>query len=66
MIITNNTKATTFHYFIELPGNTACGDLGPEGEAVLPSFDNKTNVKVLLTIWQTTDEMELVLSDSGL
>lgn len=66
MIITNNTKDATVHYFIERPGSSACGDLGPEGEAVLPTFDNKTDVKISLTISKTGDETEVVVADPGL
>ena len=54
------------HYFIECPGAADCGDLGAEGEAVLPHYDNKTHVKVTLYISQTRDGMEVVLEDPGL
>jgi hypothetical protein len=66
MTITNNSTATALHYFIECPGAADCGDLGYEGEAVLPHYDNKTFVKVTLIISRTTDGMEVVLSDPGL
>jgi hypothetical protein len=66
MIITNNTKATPLSYFIEHPGSSACGDLGPEGEAVLPSFDNKANVKLTLIFPKTGEETEVVIADPGL
>ena len=54
------------HYFIECPGAADCGDLGPEGEAVLPHYDNKTLVKVTLMISRTTDGMEVNVADPGL
>jgi hypothetical protein len=66
MIISNDSKVTMMHYFIECPGASDCGDLGPDGEAVLPHYDNKTHVKVTLVISRTTDGMEVVLGDPGL
>lgn len=66
MIISNNTTTTAMHYFIECPGAADCGDLGPDGEAVLAHYDNKTHVKVTLYISRTSDEMEIVLAAPGL
>jgi hypothetical protein len=66
MIITNNAKQGSMHYFIACTGASACGDLGPGDEAVLPSYNDKTNVTVTLNIWKTSDQMELTLNDSGL
>jgi hypothetical protein len=54
------------HYFIECTGASACGDLGPGDEAVLPQYDDKTNVAVTPHIAQTSDQMEVTLDDSGL
>ncbi len=66
MTIVNSTQDKTFHYFVECPGASNCGTLGPEGEAVFPVFDNKPNVKVTLTILQTGNETEVIVADPGL
>lgn len=65
MVITNNTNQKV-HYRADRPGGSDCGDLDPEGEAVLPSFDNQSDVKVTLHIPQTGDETEVLVSDPGL
>jgi ferredoxin len=66
MTITNGTKNETFYYQVACDGVGACGTLAPEGEAVLPHYDNKKNVKVTLTLYQTGDETEVVVADPGL
>jgi hypothetical protein len=66
MVITNNT-GQKIHYRVDRPpGGGDCGDLAPEGEAVLPSFDNKTDVRVVLHIPQTGDETEVIVAQPGL
>lgn len=65
MTITNNSNQRV-HYRAERAGGVDCGDLDPEGEVVLPSFDNKTDVKVILHIPQTEDETEVIVAQPGL
>ena len=66
MTITNGTKDKTFYYQVFGAGGGDCGTLGPEGEAVLAHYDNKTNIKVELTLYKTGDETEVVVTDPSL
>lgn len=65
MVITNNTNQK-ITYRIDRGGEGDCGTLDPEGEAEFPSFDNKTDVRVVLHIMQTGDETEVIVAQPGL
>jgi hypothetical protein len=67
MTITNNTQHASVYYSVSRKGGGVdCGNLAPGDDAVMPSFDDKPNVKVTLTISKTGDETEVVIQDPGL
>ena len=66
MTITNNTRHANIYYSTSRKGGVDCGNLGPGDDIVMPSFDDKPNVKVTLTISKTGDETEIIIQDPGL
>ena len=66
MTITNNTQHERVYYSVSDKGGVDCGNLGPGEEKVMPSFDDKPDVKVTLTISKTGDETEIIIQDGGL
>jgi hypothetical protein len=66
MTITNNTQHASVYYSISQKVGVDCGNLDPGDDVVLPSFDDKPDVKVTLTISKTGDETEVVIQDPGL
>lgn len=65
MTITNNSNQT-IGYRADRAGGSDCGDIAPSDDVVLPSFDNKTTVKVVLHLLKTGDETEIIVADPGL
>ncbi|HKP94063.1 MAG TPA: hypothetical protein VJS88_09220, partial [Chthoniobacterales bacterium] len=63
---TKNTQKASVYYSASSKGSTDCGNLSPGDEIVMPSMDNKTDVRVVLTISRTGDEDEIIIQDSGL
>ena len=66
MTITNNTQKASVYYSVSDKGSVDCGNLNPGDDVVLPSFDDKPDIKVTLTISKTGDEDEILIQDSGL
>jgi hypothetical protein len=66
MTITNNTQHASVYYSVSDKGGVDCGNLAPGDDIVLPSFDDKPDIKVTLTISKTGDETEVVIQDPGL
>ena len=67
MIITNNTQHASIYYSVSRKGGGVdCGTLAPGDDAVMPSFDDKPNVKVTMTISKTGDETVIEITDPGL
>jgi hypothetical protein len=66
MTITNNTQHASVYYSVSHAGGVDCGNLDPGDDAVMPSFDDKPDVKVTLTISKTGDETMIAISDPGL
>jgi hypothetical protein len=67
MTITNNTQKQSVYYSVSTKGGSVdCGNLGPGDDVVMPSFDDKPGVKVVLTISHTGDEDEIIVQNSGL
>ena len=66
MTITNNTQHANVYYSASHTGGVDCGNLAPGDDAVLPSFDNKSNVKITLTVSKTGDETVIDIADPGL
>ena len=66
MTITNNTQHASVYYSVSRKGGVDCGNLDPGDDVVMPSFDDKPNVKVTLTISKTGDETVIDITDPGL
>jgi hypothetical protein len=67
MTITNNTQHANIYYSCSSKGgSTDCGDLAPGDDIVMPSMDDKSGVRVVLTISKTGDETEVIIQDPGL
>ena len=66
MTITNNTQHASVYYSVSDKGGVDCGNLAPGDEKVMPSFDDKPDVKVTLTISKTGDETVIDVADPGL
>jgi hypothetical protein len=65
MIIANDTKQTV-HYDISAPGKSDCGDLGPDDDANLASYNNISNVVLTLRIPRMGDQTQVTLTEMGL
>ncbi len=66
MTITNNTQHASVYYSVSDQTGVDCGNLDPGNDVVLPSFDDKADIKVTLTISKTGDETEVIIQDPGL
>jgi sulfate adenylyltransferase subunit 1 (EFTu-like GTPase family) len=67
MTITNITKKQNVNYSVSSPGGSVdCGNLGPGDDVVFQAYDNKANVKVIVTISHTGDEDEIIVQNTGL
>ena len=66
MTITNNTQHASVYYSISQKGGVDCGNLDPGDDITLTSYDDKTDIKVTLTISKTGDETEVIIQDAGL
>lgn len=66
MTITNNTQHASVYYSVSDKTGVDCGNLSPGDDVVLPSFDDKPDVRVVLTISKTGDETVVDIADPGL
>lgn len=66
MTITNNTQHATIYYSVSNQAGVDCGSLSPGDDAVMPSFDDKSDIKITMTISKTGDETEIIIQDPGL
>jgi hypothetical protein len=66
MTISNSTQHASVYYSVSHAGGVDCGNLDPGDDIVMPSFDDKPDVKVTLTISKTGDETEVIIQDPGL
>jgi hypothetical protein len=66
MTITNDTQHASIYYSVSRKGGVDCGNLDPGDDIVMPSFDDKSDVKVTLTISKTGDETQVIIQDPGL
>ena len=65
MIITNNTEKQSVYYSISCPGLVDCGNLAPNQEIVLSSYDNKAKVKLTFSFAKVQEEMSILLDDAA-
>lgn len=66
MTITNGTQHASIYYSVSRKGGVDCGNLDPGDDVVMPSMDDKADVKVTLTISKTGDETVIEIADPGL
>ena len=64
MTITNNTQHASVYYSVSDKTGVDCGNLSPGDDVVLPSFDDKPDVRVL-PIFSTGGENKAGLAAPG-
>ena len=66
MTISNTTQHASIYYSVSRQGGVDCGNLDPGDDVEMPSFDDKSDVKVTITITKTGNETEVIVADPGL